>query len=109
MAAGAVRTAHSDCLAACSSSRDVATAATSTGGCPAWQGEEGSAGHTLPSREAHGRVLSRPFRLWASGKRRYLLVQRSWVRFLRPSPVQSALENFFRPLCLPFLSAPGGR
>jgi len=34
---------------------------------------------------------------------------RSWVRFLRPSPVQSGLENCFRPLCLPFLSAPGGR
>eukprot|EP00955_Chlamydomonas_euryale_P054233 355749-Chlamydomonas_euryale.AAC.1 len=35
--------------------------------------------------------------------------KRSWVRFLRPSPVQSGLENCFRPLCLPFLSAPGGR
>eukprot|EP00955_Chlamydomonas_euryale_P055197 356056-Chlamydomonas_euryale.AAC.7 len=27
--------------------------------------------------------------------RRCLLVQRSWVRFLRPSPVQSGLENSF--------------
>eukprot|EP00955_Chlamydomonas_euryale_P111874 366095-Chlamydomonas_euryale.AAC.19 len=26
-----------------------------------------------------------------------------------PAPVQSGLENCFRPLCLPFLSAPGGR